>query len=348
MPTPTAKTVFIFFGEDDFSMRRKLATWKREFAKKYSDDAVVHLERGEGGEKEMISQLEQALSPSLFSSRKLILAKDFLPAKAAESALGQYLLDKVGNMPQDLFLVLWQTVKPDRRLGSVKKIFSSDATITEFELPHGKTLNSWLKAYAQTLGLELDDAAAEELAIYLGRDFYEEKKAGGKVIERKEAFDLWQARSELEKLASYTKRADVAAVRALVKPKVTENVFALADELVKKNQKGAMDVLENLLGLQNTDEKSAAIKIVGLLAEQVRGLLLVKVLQDEGKSAGEIAEDLGWSSGRVFILTKNASGQTLDNLKRMVTMLTEIDSRLKSTDDNPKLLINQFILAATK
>lgn len=336
---------YIFFGEDDFSLRRKLDTWKREYAKKYSVDSIAHLERSEAGESDMIGQLEQALSPSLFSSRKLVIAKDFLPTKAAEEKLGEYLLQRIQSLPKDYFLVLWQTARPDRRLGMIKKIIAAGA-VTEFELPHGKMLNGWIKAYAKTMDLSLDDAAIEELAKYLGRDLYEEKKAGGKVIERKEAFDLWQVHSELQKLASYSKQADVAAVRALVRPKIPENVFALTDELARKNRKASLQILEQLLGQPAADEKSATIKIIGLLAEQARGMLVTKILQDEGKSSQEIADALGWSSGRVFITLKNASAQNTERLKRMLSQLTEIDSKLKSSEDNPKLLINQFILAA--
>jgi DNA polymerase III subunit delta len=336
---------YIFFGEDDFSLRRKLEAWKREYAKKYSAESIVHLERGERGEAELVGLLEQALSPSLFSSRKLVIARDFLPAKAAEERLGEYLMQKLQSLPPDYFLVLWQTARPDRRLGMVKKILAA-GTVTEFELPHGRMLNGWIKAYAKTLDLSLDDDAIEELAKYLGRDFYEEKKAGGKVIERKEAFDLWQAHSELQKLASYARQADVAAVRALVKPKVPENVFALTDEIARKNSKGSLRILEQLLGQPAADEKSATIKIIGLLAEQVRAMLVVKVLQEEDKSQQEIADLLGWSGGRVFVTAKNAAAQKADRLRRMLTLLTDIDSKLKSSDDNPKLLIDQFILAA--
>lgn len=344
-PPKQPAQAYIFFGADDFSLRRKLDTWKREYAKKYSADCIVHLERGEGSESDMVGQLEQALSPSLFSSRKLVIARDFLPAKASEEKLAEYLLQKVTSLPKDYFLILWQTSRPDRRLGAIKKILSA-GTVTEFELPHGKMLNAWIKAYAKTLELDFEEAAIEELAKYLGRDFYEEKKAGGKVIERKEAFDLWQAHSEIQKLASFSKRADLAAVRALVKPKIPENVFALTDELARKNRNGSLQILEQLLNQPAADEKSATIKIIGLLAEQVRGMLIVKVLQEEGKSAQDIADSLGWSSGRVFVTSKNAAAQKTDRLKVMLSLLTDIDSKLKSSEDNPKLLINQFILAA--
>ncbi|MBX4187766.1 MAG: hypothetical protein KW793_01370 [Candidatus Doudnabacteria bacterium] len=337
---------YIFFGEDDFSLRRKIDTWKREFAKKYSADSITFLERGDKNESEMVNLLEQALSPSLFSTRKLVIARDYLPVRAAESKLGEYLLAKIKVLPKDFFLVIWQSGKPDRRIGLVKRILSENITSTEFSLPHGVMLNAWIKAYAKTLDLTLDDSAIDELAKYLGRDFYEEKKVGGKIIERKEAFDLWQAESELQKLASFAKHASVASVRALVKPKVPENVFALTDEISRKNKKNALQIIENLLGQPSSDEKSATIKILGLLSEQIRAMLVVKVLQEEGRSQEEISEALGWSSGRVYITAKNSLSQKIPKLKQMLSMLSEIDLKLKSSDDNPKLLIDQFIYSA--
>ncbi len=344
-----AAQAYIFFGEDDFSLRRKVENWKREFAKKFSAESIVHLDREGKSESDMIRGLEQALAPSLFSTRKLIIMKDFLPAKAAESDLGDFLLARLENIPKDFYLVFWQVTRPDRRLGIVKKIMThSNASASEFELPHGKMLNAWIKAYAKTLDLTLDEPAIEELAKAVGRDLYEEKKAGGRVIERKEMFDLWQVHSEISKLASYSSNAGADAVRELVKPKIPENAFALADSISRKDKRQAILTLEQLMSQQSIDEKANAIKLIGLLAEQVRGMLLVKVLKQEGKDADEIAEALGWSSGRVYVVSKNADHQETSNLRNMIHILTETDLKLKSSEENPKLLLGQFVLEACK
>ena len=42
-PNPSAN-LFLFYGEDDFSLKRKLDHWKVEFAKKYSPQAVIFLD----------------------------------------------------------------------------------------------------------------------------------------------------------------------------------------------------------------------------------------------------------------------------------------------------------------
>lgn len=338
--------IYLFHGEDDFSLRQKIHRWKEEFAKKYSANAITTLSREDRAENEMIKMLDAVVAPSLFSSKKLIIAKDFLPSKASESKLGEFLLDLIPKINSDTFLVFWETGKPDKRLGLIKKIFSAPINVNEFNLPQGRMLNGWIRAYAKILGVEMEDAAIEDLAVFVGRDLFEEKKVGGRVVDRKEAYDLWQVHSELNKLAGFTNNIKKDDVRQLVKLKVPENVFVLTDELANKNQQAAFKLLEQLLDNSNVDEKAGIIKIIGLLAENIRGLLLIKVLKETKATDAAIADRLGWSSGRVFVTVKQSQKQDLVQLKKLLVMLSGIDLKLKNSDQNPRLLINQFIVRA--
>ncbi len=82
----------------------------------------------------------------------------------------------------------------------------------------------------------------------------------------KEVYNLWQAVNELLKLASFNKQISKQDVMALVRPRLSENVFELSDEVLRKNEAAAQKGLEHLLAGEQTDEKSAVIKIIGLLA----------------------------------------------------------------------------------
>lgn len=346
MTQQSSSNVYLFYGEDDFSLRQKVDHWKAEFAKKYSASSVYEIDGADVPDITLVQQLEQILSPSLFSSKKLIIAKDCLPMKASQTELSELFFRFASSMPSDFFLILRQSKKVDRRLSFSKQFLPLIKTM-EFPLPHGAQLNQWIKARAQKLSVSISDKAADKLAIYLGRDFFEEKRAGGKVIERKEMFDLWQVASELEKLACFSSNIQEGDVEKLVSAKVPENVFALTDELVRKNRAGSFRALENLLSGQNVDEKSAMIKIIGLLSEQIRSFIVVGQMAGQGMDNDQIAESLGWSSGRVFITTKNLQGLDLAKLKQMLRHLLSIDYRLKSTDENPKLMVDMFIERAT-
>lgn len=342
----TSNGVYLFFGEDDFSLQKKIEHWKVEFAKKYSANSIVLIDFEDLGDLDLSKNLVEVFSPSLFSQEKLIIAKNILPSKAAQEQMGLKLIDLIGNLAKDYFLILWQTKKPDRRLGIIKKIFSLDINILEFNLPAGSELNSWIKTEVKKLNASIDEDAVEKLAVYSGRDLFEEKKIGGRVIERKEAFNLWQVYSEIFKLSSLTDHIKSSDVEQLVKPKVSENIFLLTDEITKKNKRGALNILENLLVNQTMDEKSAIIKVLGLLAEQVRSLILVSTLSADKLTQTQIAEKLGWSSGRVFITLKHAQKADLSKLKDLLTHLLNIDMKLKTQDVNPKLLMDLFIVQA--
>src|SRR6185436_9493787 len=79
----TKSNIYIFYGEDDFSLRQKVNIWKAEFAKKYSGTSIVSLSGENLSEVELAKKFEEVLTPSLFSSKKLIIATNVLPAKAS-------------------------------------------------------------------------------------------------------------------------------------------------------------------------------------------------------------------------------------------------------------------------
>lgn len=332
--------VFIFIGEDDFSLRQKIQIWKAEFAKKYSGTSIVDLSSDGLAEIDLAKKLDEVLTPSLFSAKKLVVARNCLPTKSSQEILIAALEKTIGNLPVDYFLVFWQD-SMDRRLSFIKNL-QKQVNVVEFPLPHGRDLNLWIKKQVTIMHVNLSDGAIDQLAVLSGRDLFEEKKAGGRVIERKEAFDLWRIYTELQKLSA-AGQVDAVKVTQLVSPVVSENVFALADAVVSQNKKAALEVLENLMSEDNTDEKQVAIKLVGLLAEQIRSLLIVGLLKNQNLDQNQIAEFLGWSPGRVFVTTKNMRNIAQSKLKNLLSRLLAVDLAIKSSDLNPKLLLDLLL-----
>ena len=323
--SPSSNNIFLFTGEDDFSMQGKINLWRGEFVKKYSAESIVLIEGENAPEQELSDQLRQALSPSLFSAKKLIIVHNGLPLETVWQ-----LMD---NLPKDYFLVFWQSKKLDKRLSFYKQLIKK-VKVTEFHLPHGRALNSWIKSKAPELGAEIDDRAAELLAVYLGRDLSDKDR---------EVFNLWQAYNELLKLTSFNKKITAEHVRLLVNPKLPENVFALSDRILEKDKQAAIVAFEEFLSQSTSDEKFAIIKIIGLLSEQLRSLILVHFLKQNRLSQQEMADRLGWSPGRVFIILKHSANTSHERLKSLLSSLLSIDLAVKSTDQNPRLLMDLFI-----
>ncbi len=159
--SPSSDQIFLFTGEDDFSLKRRLDFWKEEFAKKYPHGQILVFD-AENLENQSLSHLEEAVSPSLFSDKKLIILKNYLPTKATDADFAEKLLGLLEKIPQDLFLIFWQTVKLDGRLNLVKKFLKHPKIKTvQFALPHGRELNAWLKQEAAKLGVGIEEEAVE-------------------------------------------------------------------------------------------------------------------------------------------------------------------------------------------
>ena len=187
--------------------------------------------------------------------------------------------------------------------GRVKffKQFVSLVNVTEFNLPHGQALNTWIKATSQTLDVRITDEAVDLLAQYLGRDLFEEKKFGGKVVDRKEAYNLWQVYSELSKLASSTTDPiSPDLVKSLVKPKLPDSVFNLSDNLALHNQEAAFQSLENYLETAEPVGSSFLVEAEGLelsgatIRNEMRDLEEQGFLTHPHTSAGRIPTELGY------------------------------------------------------
>jgi DNA polymerase-3 subunit delta len=333
-----SSNIFLFFGEDNFSIQRKIDHWKTEFAKKYSATAITQIDSADFSETEIIKNLQGHLSPSLFASKKLIIIRDGLPTKATQTLLIDYLLQFEENVPKDFFVIFWQTQKVDGRLSFTKK-FKSLVSVTEFNLPKGVMLNQWIKAMTKTLGASISDQAADKLAQFLGRDWFEEKNP---------TYNLWQVHSELLKLTSKLGPVEVNDVENLVKPKIPDSVFNLTDQLVKRSQKGSFQAMENFLATQTAEEKTSMIKIIALLSDQLRSLLIVSLLTKEGLNQDRIAEKLGWTSGRVFVTSKNAQNVSIGLLKTLLARLLFIDQKIKTSDTNQKLELDLFLASAAQ
>ncbi|HEX5429514.1 MAG TPA: DNA polymerase III subunit delta [Patescibacteria group bacterium] len=330
---PKYPNIFIFFGADAISLRQKVRTWEEEFRKKYTAQGIIRLDSENLSEKELGEQLATACSPSLFSQKKLIIARNFLPSKSSQEILIQALEKLLGSIPADYFLIFWQDAL-DRRLSFIKKL-AKDANFKEFASIEAPELNTWIKTQAQILGVKIDDPAVEKLAQFCGRDLSEGGKAG---------FDIWHIYSELEKLGSLGRPITAADIEQLVVPVVSENAFKLSDAVFSQNKKQILEILERLFAEESGDEKFAGIRLLGLASDSARAKLAVNLLEQQNFSQDQIAQFLGWkNAGRVWMTLKGPA-VTLEILKKLISRLQDADIRLKTSDADPKLLLELNLL----
>ncbi|OGE76798.1 MAG: DNA polymerase III subunit delta [Candidatus Doudnabacteria bacterium RIFCSPHIGHO2_02_FULL_48_21] len=319
--------VYFFYGDDNFSI-------SRELKKKGSAETLSATK--DLSDKDLRSRFTDLLAgQSLFATQKTVIVRNFLKLVKDYSECEQYLARVVKAPPADVTLIFAEGEDPDKRL-KFFKFLQKETNATEFKIPSGKDLEAWIKNYLSDFGFEIESSALGLLMTRLGN------------AEQESLYDLWQVTQNLEKLMllkDREKRIVAADIQELVRPNISQNIFALTNMFAEGKGREAMSLLEKMMAEgPAADLKSQTIQIIGGLASQIRSLLLVKDI--EAESPAKIASVLGWKEGRVWINSKLAKKFTKEKLIALLKDLRALDLRLKSSEEPPKLLLSLFLQKA--
>lgn len=341
----TSEQIFLFHGSDDFTIERNINAWQAAFEKKYSNSGIVRLW---AGSSDFSAQLSASLASSgLFSQVRLVVIRSLFSEKA-ESA--EPLLELLDRLPPDVFLMLWERKAAKKSLRLYKKIAelakSGNARIYEFDVPAGADLSRFIASYAASRGATLSHDAIMLLSRKLGSELQERVKTSDGYASR-QVYTLWEAASEVDKLAAYAKGETVTAadVERLVAGRLSDNVFALTEATAARNPVRIQIELDHIFASSQTDSdiKSKAAAIVGALAYQFRSLALLASVRAVGLR--NPAGSLGWSPYRLQAAERLLSNFSESKLHTALQALLSLDSTLKSTSLPPKLLLERFLIS---
>ena len=334
--------IYFYYGSDTFTLSRELKNLKQNFP-----GMVEEIEIGDFSDIDLKTRLTEVLqSQGLFSQDKLVFLKNFLGRIKDFPKSEEYLSNVIKN-PSAAGLVFEQTDRFDKRLKFFKALQKS-AEMRQFDIPTGPALEKWVENYLVYTGFKIEPLALREFVRLTSPEAVEEN-----------LYDLWQVANELEKLMLYHTPSSsppyqgvelvgvisLADVLAIVRPNVSQNVFALTNLFAEGRAAEAQRYLEILIGPgPAADLKSQSIQIIGALAMQIRSLLLVKDLERE--TPAKIAHALGWKEGRVWINQKLARKFSVEKLAAMMADLRALDLRLKTSEEPPKLLLSLFLQKA--
>lgn len=157
--------------------------------------------------------------------------------------------------------------------------------------------------------------------------------------------DITKIYNECEKLKEYRideKKITSQDVRELVVRKqgdTKETTFQFSRALAEKNKKEALNLFNSLL-----EKNNDSIAIVGLLASQLRIIYQVKILEERNMSDREIASTLGEKEFRIKKTRELTRLYSRNELNKLIITLSDIDLKMKTTDIDPKHLIQMFII----
>ena len=189
---------------------------------------------------------------------------------------------------------------------------------------------------------------------------------------QKTGFSLRESLGAIEKLITYAGEKaiiEAADVEAIIGRTKEETVFDLTGALTARNLTAALRALKDLL-----DQGSPPLMIMAMITREIRFLLHAKLLIASGRlkgfsanmdygrfqkavypslkqGAGEGEEQVDLVSQHPYVVyqfLKNAGRFTRSELAGYLEMLARIDLVLKSTGQEPRLLLERFLLAVCR
>ena len=304
--------IYFYWGEDDFAIEKAVSLvrssvldpqWTSFNYTSFSSD-VSNAE---------IQGLNQVMTPPFGSGGRLVWLVDTTLSQHCPEDVLVELQRTLPVIPDNSFLLLTSSHKPDERLKSTK-ILKKFAEIREFSLISPWKTELLLQSVnraAQTVGVKLTPRSADLLVEAVARN------------------DTRLLNNELEKLQIYNQGSnqplDEDTVTLLVR-NTTQNSLQLAVAMRTGDTVKALAILADLL-----TACEPGLRIVATLIGQFRTWLWVKIMIESGERNQQAiaqAAEIG-NPNRIYYLQKDVQSLSVQQLIACLPLLLELEVSLK-------------------
>lgn len=311
--------LYVLLGNETFLKKKFIEGLAREKALKVEVSDVENLN----------SEVFRLTGADLFNPRKILILNELDPTVLSEKNVD--LLRACENH------VMFCNEKMDMRKTATKQFLDKKGLVVKrFETPLGQDLERWINAYLQEKSARIEPRALQEMLGLMNA--FEQGFEGAEI-------DLWQVASELDKLMLYEKELiTLDGVKALVSRNESIKIFDLINALSSKNRGLVGSFLDRFYKNSTESEaKSLSIQLSGLLADQLRSLLLVKSWVSTGQGDDALLKKTGWKTGRLSVL-KRISGNFNENiLVSSLVKFEHLDLELKTSQTPSRPLVELII-----
>ncbi len=325
--------LYILLGQDDFSRSQSLEEIKRGIG----DQALLAANTTAlDGRQMTLDQLRTVCETAPFlAERRLVIVEGLLErfepkGKSSQQKRSTLVTNQqneykslaayMSKIPDSTILVL-----VDGRIGSRNPLFrelSTKAEVKSFPLLREARLRQWIQKRVTEEGGNISPQAVNLLAKLVGSE-------------------LWIMANEINKLVLFTsgRRIEEEDVKAIVSHAQEANVFAMVDAILDFKAGVAEHSLQQLL-----QRGAAPAYLLVMLSRQVRMILRMKELRNQGKPKVEIQNRLGLTSEFAWQKTsEQADRYSLKRLKEVYHKLLEADLSIKTGKYDGELTLNILI-----
>lgn len=314
------KMLFVIYGTERLLMDQRLQKLKKQYQ---CLEEFMNYSQYDLNKESMEIVLEDVMIPPFLSDHKMIVLKnvDFLTTKKVKKEnQDEYLMDCMKYLDDHIHLVIFHDQKNFDERKKIVKYLRKNAQFFEInELNYYKISDTTRQAIKKR-NCTIDDDALELLLSRKGSH-------------------LLDIVNEVEKLCLYTDHIDKQCVEILVSQPLDENVFDLTTAILNKDKEKMFSIYHDLMVLNEEP-----VKLIVLIANSMRLLYQVKLLDRKGYNDQEIAKLLSVNPFRLKYVRKGGQEFEIDELLRCLNELSLLDVKIKTGQIDKKIGLELFML----
>ncbi len=319
--------IIFLYGPDTYRSLQRLHFYEEGFRKKY-DPQGLNILKFDGMKLSMEEFRKTTGQVGFLAKKRFIVVYNLIrDNKKIEREITEYLQKEWLDDNVLIFLEQGEIRAPARKKGSKSIVhplvdFLLEKKSEEFSTLVGESLNKWIKDEVKRRGGLIDNPAVLELASLVGPD-------------------LWNMSGEIEKLINYKGGQMITSfdVKLLVKAKFDENIFHLTDALAARDAKQSFKLLSDQL-----EAGAHELYILTMLTRQFRILLQTREILDQESNYHTIASRLKLHPFVAQKAIRDARRFSVAELKSIYRRLLEIDTKIKTSSGEPRVLFDLFII----
>ncbi|MCK9186658.1 DNA polymerase III subunit delta [Candidatus Gracilibacteria bacterium] len=322
-------SVFLLFGEDNFSSNQRLKWYQNGFVKKYGEDSSVEII--DGANLDINNFETDLMSLPFLSEKKLVIIRDFFKERDAEE---QKQMAKIIEKTPDFCVLFFYENAGITKTSSLYKKIIRIGKVEEFLPLSPQESTKWILAKTKKENVKISLISAKVLA---------DQTSGS----------LWALSNEYEKLKTFANGEEITKemIEELVSPTLTASIFHLTDSIGEKNLKESIKTFEII-----EESEGDPTKIFFMIVRHFRLLIQAFDMLQRKEPYQSLVKKLGIQP---FVAPKMA-GQcknfTEKDLIEIYKKLLKIDTDFKTgqikttSQDNShyKLAIEKFIIDCCK
>ncbi|SHE65564.1 DNA polymerase III, delta subunit [Seinonella peptonophila] len=317
---------YLLYGKEQFLLQESLRFLQKCMDLEDSDWGFASFDLEETPIEKVIEEAETA---PFLSAQRLIVATNawFLTGSKKNNhvhhhtdQLLQYLEHPVST---SVLVLVVPSDQLDRRKKLVKQL-QKQAEVCEFNSLSGAGLKKWVMKQCKQYQVSITDEACQQLIDLVGND-------------------LFSLHQECVKCATYVGAGETIEreqVQKLVPRSLEQNVFQLVGQLVERRLDNVLKIWYDLLA-----QKEEPIRIMALILRQIRLLLHVKLLLEQGKSEREIAKQLQSHPYPVKLAAQQGKKYAEQTLRKLMLEALTADQQMKTRSCDRQIVMERLFFS---